>query len=310
MNEDSNLLELARQGDINAIETILNQQLSAKKITAKVVLKDSCLQVMLVSEQVPDQQFMAVFICKKITNLGIKSIERLKIYGKQIGDEFPAWSQQFELAGKPSLMPSNTEKASIYKSDNTNSLQNTTKIFERFLILNQYQLIGIAGVISLFIGLFIPVESIGSGSELVRQSFFDTGIVMPYDELIIILLSVVSLVLILENNKQKLLLGSGLTCFCFTLVGFIKSFQNELSFDATDVRLNKLYSQLLSGSPRTDFNVELIALGWIFLFIGSEFIIFSSLINSNQNKLINTKIARLFILPALVSVIIIVILCF
>lgn len=108
MSEDSNLLELARGEDVNAIETILNQQLEAKNITAKVVLKDSCLQIMLISKQVPDQQFMAVFICKKITNLGIKSIERLKIYGKQTGDEFPAWSQEFELAGKQQTLSSST----------------------------------------------------------------------------------------------------------------------------------------------------------------------------------------------------------
>lgn len=108
MNEDSNLLELARREDVNAIKIILNQQLEAKNINAKVVLKDSCLQIMLISKQVPNQQFMVVFICKKIINLGIKSIERLKIYGKLTGDEFPAWSQEFELVGKQPTLSSST----------------------------------------------------------------------------------------------------------------------------------------------------------------------------------------------------------
>lgn len=122
MSEDSNLLELARGEDVNAIETILNQHLEAKNITAKVVLKDSCLQVMLVSEQVPDQQFMAVFICKKITNLCIESIERLKIYGKQTGDDFPAWSQEFELSAQPQLKPIIQDSSKIlYRHTNKNS---------------------------------------------------------------------------------------------------------------------------------------------------------------------------------------------
>lgn len=44
MTEPS-ILELARQGDANAIATLMNRQLQSKDITAKVVLKDSCLQV-------------------------------------------------------------------------------------------------------------------------------------------------------------------------------------------------------------------------------------------------------------------------
>lgn len=317
MNTYSNLLKLARQGDTNAIETILNQQLKAKNITAKVVFKDSCLQVMLMSEQVPDQQLIAAFIRETITNLGIQSLERLKLYGKQIGDDFPAWSQEFELLGKPNLMVYNTEKASSSKSNNTNylqpNLQNAKKIFERFLTLNQYQLIGIAGIISLFIGLFIPVESIGSGSELSRQSFFDTQMVLAHDELIIIFLAIVSLVLILEDNKQKWLLGSGLTCFCFILVGFIKSFQQKLSFDALDLSLKQLYDQSLFSRDYTDLNFHLIALGWIFLFVGSEFIILSSFNNLPKNKLTTEKekmrILSLCTIPTLVSIITIVILC-
>lgn len=309
MNTYSNLLKLARQGDINAIETILNQQVKAKNITAKVAFKDSCLQVMLMSEQVPAQQLIAAFIRETITNLGIQSLERLKLYGKQIGDDFPAWNQEFELLGKPNLMPSTstTEKVSIYKADTINSLQpnlqNAKKIFERFSILNQHQLIGIGGVICLFIGLFIPVKSTAVGYSLSRASFFDSVIVMPYDELIIIPLAIVSLVLILENNKQKWLLGSGLACFCFTLVGFIKTFQQELSFDETIVLSNKTLT----------FDIELITLGWLFLFISSEFIILSSFNNLPKNKLTTEeekmRILSLCTILTLVSMITIVILC-
>ncbi|WP_242063438.1 hypothetical protein [Nostoc sp. FACHB-892] len=37
-----NLLELAKQGDAQAIASLMNRQLQPKGITAKVALKDAC----------------------------------------------------------------------------------------------------------------------------------------------------------------------------------------------------------------------------------------------------------------------------
>lgn len=92
-----NLLELAKQGDAQAIASLMNRQLQPKGITAKVTLKEACLQVMLESAQVPNRQALVAFIRKVITGLGAASIERAKIYGRQIGEEFPAWSDEFEV---------------------------------------------------------------------------------------------------------------------------------------------------------------------------------------------------------------------
>jgi hypothetical protein len=93
----TNILELAKQGDVKAIADLMNRQLQPKGITAKVALKDGCLQIMLESVKVPDQQALVTFICKRITGLGAELIEKVKIYGLQTGEEFPAWSQEFEL---------------------------------------------------------------------------------------------------------------------------------------------------------------------------------------------------------------------
>ena len=83
----TNILELAKQGDIKAIAALMNRQLQPKGITAKVALKDSCLQIMLESVEVPDQQALVTFICKGITGLGAELIEKVKIYGLQTGEE-------------------------------------------------------------------------------------------------------------------------------------------------------------------------------------------------------------------------------
>lgn len=64
-------------------------------------MNDSCLQIMLESAQLPDQQTLVMWVRKSVIGLGTESIERVKIYGRQTGEEFPAWSQEFELVALP-----------------------------------------------------------------------------------------------------------------------------------------------------------------------------------------------------------------
>ena len=91
------LLELAKQGNAKAIATLMNRQLQPKGITAKAALKDGCLQIMLESVQAPNQQSLVAFFRKGLTGLRAASIERVKVYGRLVGEEFPAWSEEFEL---------------------------------------------------------------------------------------------------------------------------------------------------------------------------------------------------------------------
>jgi hypothetical protein len=94
---EPNFSELAKQGNAKAITALINRQLQPKGITAKAALKDGCLQVMLESAQVPNQQVLVTFIRKGVTSLEAASIDRVKVYGRQIGEEFPAWHQEFEI---------------------------------------------------------------------------------------------------------------------------------------------------------------------------------------------------------------------
>jgi hypothetical protein len=86
------LSELAKQGNPNAIASLITRSLSPQGITAKASLKGDCLRVMLESLQVPDQQAAVQFIRKGLTKLKAESIKTVKIYGRQVGTDFPAWS--------------------------------------------------------------------------------------------------------------------------------------------------------------------------------------------------------------------------
>lgn len=135
-----NTLELAKQGDTEAIASLMNRHLQPKGITATVTLKDACLQVMLESLQVPNQQALVTFIHKGITGLGAASIEKVKVYWQQTGKVFPAWSEEFNVgAAARELEAIDDEDDSetshfltvsiTLSGDNTSGL--TAQIFER-----------------------------------------------------------------------------------------------------------------------------------------------------------------------------------
>ncbi|MGF1673375.1 MAG: TM2 domain-containing protein [Rivularia sp. (in: cyanobacteria)] len=142
-NAPPNLLQLAKQGDPKAIAALMNKSLQPKGITAKVAFKNNCLQIMLESDQVPDQQTLVMFVRKGITNLETAFIEKVKIYGKCLGEEFPAWNHEFELAGQNrqdqifTLEESNTNKKQL----RTNLAQD---VLEQFMNLKARTSIGIS----------------------------------------------------------------------------------------------------------------------------------------------------------------------
>ncbi|MBN3907401.1 MAG: hypothetical protein HWQ35_12800 [Nostoc sp. NMS1] len=92
-----NILELAKQGDVDAIASLMNRHLHPKGIAAKVAFQDAYLEVTLESAQVPNQKILVAFIRKGLTGLGAASIESVKIYGQQTGKKFPAWTKEFNL---------------------------------------------------------------------------------------------------------------------------------------------------------------------------------------------------------------------
>jgi|GEM_PF-1387770 len=82
---------LAKQGDVKAITMLIKQWLDISDIAVKVSKKDDCLLIMLASVEVPDQQQTSTKIQTELRKLEVESVTKLKIYGKQIGQEFPDW---------------------------------------------------------------------------------------------------------------------------------------------------------------------------------------------------------------------------
>jgi hypothetical protein len=104
--DQQSALELTKQGNPKAIAALMNRQLQQKGITAKASVKKGCLQIMLESEQVPNQKALVAAIRKFMTSLGIETIQKVKVYGRQAGEKFPAWDEEFELTALIQSQPS------------------------------------------------------------------------------------------------------------------------------------------------------------------------------------------------------------
>lgn len=113
-----NVLESAKQGNPNAIAALINRNLQQKGIAAKVSRKDACLRIMLESSDVPNQSPLVEFIGDGIKKLQVVGIDTLQVFGRQTGEDMPAWSQSIVLR---------TDSPSISRNQPLNSISHSNK---------------------------------------------------------------------------------------------------------------------------------------------------------------------------------------
>ncbi|MFQ4137618.1 hypothetical protein PGN35_014975 [Nodosilinea sp. PGN35] len=100
-NPPPTVLQLARQGDPEAIAALMNRHLESQGITAHVVQHDSTLQVNLEAAQIPNQADLVAYVKKGITGLELAAIQQLTVSGKQQGADASAWSEDLMLQDPP-----------------------------------------------------------------------------------------------------------------------------------------------------------------------------------------------------------------
>lgn len=122
-----NPLELAKQGNASAIAFLINRSLKAKGIIAKPIINDGCLQIILEAAQIPNQGLLVPFIHKGVMSLEIPSINKLRVSGQQVGEDFPNWTQEFDLQEQVASLPVNTSLLqSTVSQESSLNLERTT----------------------------------------------------------------------------------------------------------------------------------------------------------------------------------------
>jgi hypothetical protein len=88
---------------------------------------------MLKGDRVPDEKVLTTLIRRELMSLKMESIKTVKLYGQQTGDDFPAWSEEFELAqiSSTSHPASSSQTHPDEQVQAGNPLLNSTPILEK-----------------------------------------------------------------------------------------------------------------------------------------------------------------------------------
>jgi hypothetical protein len=79
----------------------LSRALEHKNIQVRTTLNEGKLRVMLEAAQVPDRQIAMMLVQREVGSWRDGSIHTVEVYGRQSGDEFPAWSESFRPGYAP-----------------------------------------------------------------------------------------------------------------------------------------------------------------------------------------------------------------
>jgi hypothetical protein len=92
MKTQRRILERAKRGDPEAIACFITHCLHREGVVAKASLEGDCLQILLESSQVPDQQKVVELIQYNLEHLEVSLPETIQVCSKQMGEDRPIWS--------------------------------------------------------------------------------------------------------------------------------------------------------------------------------------------------------------------------
>jgi hypothetical protein len=95
------LVDLAKQGDGEAIAALLQNVMGDRDLVVKAHQRDDTLHILLEAELVPEQANAVRHIRQTLTDLGLALTKTVKIYGRQQGEQKPAWATTIEIVQSP-----------------------------------------------------------------------------------------------------------------------------------------------------------------------------------------------------------------
>ncbi|MGB3533227.1 MAG: CapA family protein [Microcoleaceae cyanobacterium] len=93
----SDIVTLARQGDPDAIATLMNRALRSQNITTKTVRRDQHLYVILTAQELPDRSACVRVVQNGMLRLAATTIQWVTIAGQQLSQDSPTWFETLTL---------------------------------------------------------------------------------------------------------------------------------------------------------------------------------------------------------------------
>jgi len=100
------MLERAKGGDVEAIAHLINQRLAQTlpdmTPLTKATLKGSCLYLRLEADTAPEKKGAIAAVQKVLAEATPMSVQQVRIYGWEAGEDFPAWQEELTLSQQDS----------------------------------------------------------------------------------------------------------------------------------------------------------------------------------------------------------------
>ena len=107
------IVNLAKEGDPKAIAFLVGQALQSFGVTAKASSENHTLHLLLEGEKLPAQDACIRVAVKGLQRLQPNNIYSLTIYGRQNGQQLPAWTQNVELTKPLTSQPASAGNSRI-----------------------------------------------------------------------------------------------------------------------------------------------------------------------------------------------------
>lgn len=173
LNDDNfnkaQLLQLAQQGNEEAIAQLLNQALAHKQITTVVKVTDDLLKICLLSNQIPEPWSSKVLIDRELLKIYWSNIPNILLQGYQKGNNDPAWTEEFLLGTQAQASKNHSVNKQIIpkeekpKQTKTNQVKFPTKQIEKA----GWQALAIGLLLAIILQIFWPLRLLFNGFQVI-----------------------------------------------------------------------------------------------------------------------------------------------
>lgn len=122
-------IELAKQGDSQAIATLVADKLGQEQVTSHEI-EGKFLKLVIETSRESDKQKIVTTIRRLVTELEIDSISQVKVSGQRAKATIPEWDQEFETGNTLSLATFKKSQASASTSSGKNEFLESLKTFD------------------------------------------------------------------------------------------------------------------------------------------------------------------------------------
>jgi hypothetical protein len=91
------VMELAKQGDPNAIAALINRSLASKGIHTQATMESDCLKISLKASQIPNQKAIVTIIHRGLMILQVEQIKRVKVFTYRSDNNYLIWQHEIVL---------------------------------------------------------------------------------------------------------------------------------------------------------------------------------------------------------------------